>query len=219
MKQKDIFLNSEGDAWFNRNIKSIEANWDAQDDIILNQLYSLNYNPKNILEIGCGAGHRLNELQQKFKVNCCGIDPSRAAVSYAQENFEKLNILQATADLIPYENQSFDLVISGFCLYLADREDLFEIAKEYDRVLKDGGLLILWDFYASYPHKNKYIHLDNCFSYKMDYSKMFTWNPNYSIIRDIKFDHSKNFMPKDTDDIISLFILSKNPLNAFKDNF
>ena len=57
--------------------------------------------------------------------DCYGIEPSAQAVAAACA--KGINVMQGTADVLPFDNQSFDIVIFGFCLYLCDREDLFEL--------------------------------------------------------------------------------------------
>ena len=44
-----------------------------------------------------------------------------------------------TADKLPFEDQSVDILVYGFCLYLCDREDMFNIAAEANRVIKSSG--------------------------------------------------------------------------------
>jgi hypothetical protein len=49
MSQDDVFLNSEGDNWFKRNINDLIG---AQDhDFVINLIQLYNIAPKNVLEI------------------------------------------------------------------------------------------------------------------------------------------------------------------------
>ena len=72
-----------------------------------------------------------------MKMECYGIEPSFKAVETACTS--GVNAVQGTADRLPYRDGLFDVVVFGFCLYLCDREDLFRIASEADRVLNDQG--------------------------------------------------------------------------------
>ena len=64
-----------------------------------------------------------------------------------------------TADQLDFEDKYFDFVIFWFCLYLCDRDDLFQIAKETDRVIKNEGFIIVLDFYNSGKNiNNKYFN-------------------------------------------------------------
>jgi hypothetical protein len=51
-----------------------------------------------------------------------------------------------------------------------------------NRVLRDSGLLVIYDFIASSPFKNVYRHKQGIYSYKMTWSNMFTCHPSYTLI-------------------------------------
>lgn len=181
MKQKEIFLRSEGDAWFARNQQSVATRKLPDDDALLREL--LDFLPLNargglkVLEVGCGDGTRLAWLKNNLGAECYGIEPSAQAVAVACS--KGINVQQGTAEVLPFDNQSFDIVIFGFCLYLCDREDLFRIASEADRVLRSPGWLMIMDFFSSTPRARTYHHRPGVQSYKMDYRTLFTWHPDY----------------------------------------
>ena len=62
-----------------------------------------------------------------------GIDPSQNAVERLTK--EGINCLRATADNLPFDDHSFDLVIL-VCLYVCDSNDLFRIAAEVHSCIK-----------------------------------------------------------------------------------
>ena len=176
MKQKEIFLRSEGDAWFTRNQQGVATRKLPGDDALLREL--LDFLPVNatgggekVLEIGCGDGTRLAWLKDNLNADCNGIEPSAEAVAAACT--KGINVQQGTADVLPFDNQSFDIVIFGFCLYLCDREDLFRIASEADRVLRTPGWLVIMDFYSTVPRARTYHHRPGVQSYNMDYRSLF----------------------------------------------
>jgi ubiquinone/menaquinone biosynthesis C-methylase UbiE len=188
-KQKDIFLLTEGNAWFDRNYKNLENKIYNFDDSIIQSvnkcmhssfLLENNKSRKKIklLEIGCGDARRLEWINNNLGIECQGIDPSAKAVKFARNI--GVDCIQGTADSLPFNDQNFDIVIFGFCLYLCDREDLFKIAYETDRVLKPNSWLIINDFFSETPIINKYHHYPNILSYKMDYRKIFNWHPDYT---------------------------------------
>ena len=74
-------------------------------------------------------------------------------------------------------------------MYVCDREDLFTVAAEVDGCLRDGGYVIIKDFCPTFAYVNPYCHEDGMVSFKMDYSKMFLWNPAYSEIYRSVFVH------------------------------
>jgi ubiquinone/menaquinone biosynthesis C-methylase UbiE len=182
LKQKDIFLQSEGNEWFQRNINDLEKLTLPNDDSVLVDILNspiANEEKLKVLEIGCGNGHRLKWLQENKNYTCYGIDPSAKAIVVTKNS--GVNAAVGTADKLQFEDDLFDVVIFGFCLYLCDREDLFSIAQQADRVLKRSGWIVIRDFFTKTTAINKYHHKDGIFSHKMDYSSMFTWNPAYTL--------------------------------------
>jgi ubiquinone/menaquinone biosynthesis C-methylase UbiE len=185
MNQKEVFLASEGDAWFSRN-KVVVENFDfsADDEIvaclreIIDHSGASTDRPLKILEIGCGDGSRLAYLARTWSVEAFGVEPSAQAVQVACNR--GVNAIQGTADQLPFKNAMFDIVVFGFCLYLSDREDLFRIAQEADRVLKSDAWLVVHDFYSKSPVRREYHHRSGLHTYKMDYRTLFCWHPSYT---------------------------------------
>lgn len=184
-KQREIFLEKEGDAYFSRNKIKLEKRKVGVTDPVINVLENFigkkNFKKNSkLLEIGCGEGKRLKWISKNLNIKCYGIDPSKKAINIANRNDVKA--MQGTADNLKFDNDKFDIVVFGTCLYLCDRSDLFQIAKETDRVLKRSGYVIIRDFFSSSHQSNKYKHNNNIFSYKMDYRKLFDWHPYYNCI-------------------------------------
>jgi len=209
-KQKDTFLASEGDQWYLRN-KENSDNYQPEDDRLLREIlelkrHGIDGSPK-LLEIGCSASKRLLELQNNdFEVY--GIDPSKTAIEEAS-NFG-INAMVGTADELPYDDGSFDMLVFGFCLYLCDRDDLFKIASEANRVLKRNGYILILDFYSESDTANAYHHLEGISSYKMDYRKLFEWHPSYSLVKQEIGSHHGFQRTDDKNEWIAISILRKN---------
>jgi ubiquinone/menaquinone biosynthesis C-methylase UbiE len=213
-KQKEIFQAFEGNNWFNRNKSSYEKT-KSDKDLIIEIFKEIEINPKKILEIGCSNGMRLDKFHQVFGAECHGLDPSATAIENGKETFLNINLQVGTADNLPFADNSFDVIVFGFCLYLCDRNDLFKIAMEANRCLADNGFLAILDFYPPFPYKNIYTHAEGVFSYKMDYSKMFSWNPAYNEIHKSVFSHygfSKRNIPNEK---VAITILNKNETFAY----
>lgn len=210
MKQKDIFLNVEGDAWYRRNTSALGIRRLPESDPVLVEILNLpsGAEPAKILEIGCGDGTRLNWLRENRGDICHGLDPSAQAVAAARDR--GLEVQQGTAESLPFGDKTFDMVIFGFCLYLCDRDDLFRIASEADRVLKSPGWLLILDFYSPTPLKREYHHRAGLFSYKMDYRTLFTWNPAYVNFSHHVLHHSENTVTDNRSEWMATSVLRKN---------
>lgn len=216
--QKDIFLSEEADEWFIRN----KHTYQTQEKVkpLIDLFLDLEIKPINLLEIGCANGSRLHEIYSKYKCNCSGLDPSNLAIQEGKEKFRELDLKLGTAENLPFNENQFDVIIFGFCLYLCDRKDLFKIACEADRCLKDGGYMFIKDFLPPFAYKNTYVHKKGIFSYKMDYSKMFDWNPTYQRIFQLVTSHSGSEMRSIPNEKIGITVLQKNENSAYiKDPF
>lgn len=215
-KQKLAFISGEGDSWYERNAH-LDINKRIENDLIIKEINRLNIKSKKCLEIGCAEGWRLAALNKSNRFECFGVDPSKKAIEHGMTLYPKISLVQGTADNLPYLDQSMSVVIVGFCLYLCDRSELFKIASEVDRVLSNDGILIILDFYSEQPYKNNYVHLSGINSYKMNYMKMFTWNPVYQIVSNIISDHDGNGIVDDKNERILLCSLKKSTKDAYSE--
>jgi ubiquinone/menaquinone biosynthesis C-methylase UbiE len=183
------------------------------DDPLLQELINLTSNSSisnsslKILEIGCGDGSRLGWIKENLGSDCYGIDPSLLAVE--KSCARGVNAKQGTADTLPYEDNMFDIVIFGFCLYLCDRDDLFCIASETNRILKSSGWLLIIDFYSSSATNNSYHHLNGIKSYKMDYRNVFTWHPSYECFSHQVTHHESGYFTDKPNEWIAISVLRK----------
>lgn len=217
MDQKDIFISSEGDAWYKRNSSCISS-FDASADPIIKILSDMNIKPSSIAEVGCSSGYRLAELKRLLQCRCMGIEPSSEAIDIGTTLYQDIEIQIGTADKLPWSDDSIDLLIYGFCLYLCDRKDLFIIAAEADRVLKENGTIVIYDFSPGVPIKNQYSHYEGTFSYKMDYSQLFLWNPSYYLLSSQTMTHSINANLSDRNERVGVSVLMKSSESAYLNN-
>lgn len=210
--QKEVFETTEGDKWFFRNQKEYEK---KQENLLVDLLRKIDLSPRKVLEIGCSNGFQLQQIKEVFGCECDGVDPSPKAIEHGKTCYPDISLRVGTADHLPYEDHRFDTVIFGFCLYLCDRPDLFRIACEADRVLRNHGSVIITDFYPSFPFKNKYAHYQGLHSYKMNYDRMFTWNPAYTEIANIVYSHVGFHQHDIPNERIATVVLRKNEHCAY----
>ncbi|RFZ90440.1 class I SAM-dependent methyltransferase [Mucilaginibacter conchicola] len=101
---------------------------------------------KNILDAGCGGGRNIIYfLQNGFNVH--GIDPDTRAVEQVKQlaaqlapNLPAGNFKVAPAEELPFEDNTFDLVMSSAVLHFAKDNNHFDaMLRSMWRVLKPGG--------------------------------------------------------------------------------
>ncbi len=99
-----------------------------------------------VLDVGCGAGFDLLVAGRYVgpEGHVCGIDLTEEMVSRAQTLIgdfgdKTMSVRHVTTDAIPYDNDSFDYVISNGVFNLSPCK--LQLFREVRRVLKPGGKL------------------------------------------------------------------------------
>lgn len=89
-----------------------------------------------MLEVGSGPGHIAAALAEAG-ADVVGIDFSASMIEVAKARYPALSFQEADAESLPFEDESFDAVVSSFTVHhLARPEKVF---REVRRVLKPGG--------------------------------------------------------------------------------
>jgi len=178
IRQEAAFWAGEGDAWHRRNL----GRW--INYAVVAAIINLNIKPEKILEIGCGAGKYLDALHQTYDCTCVGVDPSGEAIAYGREHYPDLKLHLGTVETAytMFRGEEFDLIIFGFCLYVMDRDGLFDIVASTDVLLKENGYIAIHDFHPRAPYVLPYHHKEGLFSYKMRYADLWLANPAYEWI-------------------------------------
>jgi SAM-dependent methyltransferase len=215
--QKREFLVAEGDRWFARNRAALAAPSPLRDLVIERIASQLSPGtPARVLEIGCGQGGNLAALAVRHPIDGSGIDPSQEAVTAGSAQYPALSLRTGTADELPYEDASFDVVWFGFCLYLVDRTLLMRAVSEADRVLRDGGVLVIVDFEPEAPCARSYSHRPGLLSYKMDHSRLFLANPAYVLAEKHATSHTTGRWEHDPQERVALTICRKDLEHAYR---
>ncbi|MEP3435856.1 MAG: class I SAM-dependent methyltransferase [Hoeflea sp.] len=208
--QTETFRQGEADKWFERNAAALQ---EASQDVVCTSVLRLGIKPSRILEIGSANGWRLAWFRQKMGATCSGIDPSSKAIEEGTNRFPGLDLKVGTADDLPFKDASFDMVILGFCMYLVDPSLHFRVVSEIDRVLADGGHVVIFDFQSPFPYHNPYHHFEGLKAHKMEYARLFLSHPGYGLLhRELK-QHGPDFMDADRREGVD--IISKNMAQAF----
>ena len=125
------------DEWIAKDFQDqYEVNWN-----ILTRYMNPNH---RVLDVGCGPGSLSIGLSQHC-YEICGVDVTPEMIQIAEKKsvFEPTNIYfqQADACDLPFENHSFDTVMSVNALQTMDNPE--KALMEMNRVLKPGGELLL----------------------------------------------------------------------------
>ena len=115
-----------------------------------------NHNYENLLDVGCGTGFLIELLKKQKDAQYHGLDLSPEMIKVSKSKFdESVNLVVGTADALPYDDNSFDVVccVQSFHHYPYPEKAM----EEAYRVLKPGGLYILSDTGCSGIAK----HFDN----------------------------------------------------------
>ncbi|HVX02863.1 MAG TPA: class I SAM-dependent methyltransferase [Nitrososphaera sp.] len=116
-----------------------DAAWKSQ---ILAEIKEESNKKRSILDLACGTGILAGMAEQESGGRVFGLD---VTIDYLQIARRKMPLacVQATAEIIPYRDATFDAVISS---YLAKYVDLEALAGECWRVLAPGGVAVFHDF-------------------------------------------------------------------------
>jgi ubiquinone/menaquinone biosynthesis C-methylase UbiE len=104
---------------------------------------------ERILEVAVGTGAVFAEIVQQNENGMTeGIDVSPSMMAKADERMkkypkERYRLQIASAYKLPFDSNSFDLLVNNFMLDLLPEKDFLLILSEYYRVLKPGGRVVL----------------------------------------------------------------------------
>ena len=107
-----------------------------------------------MLDVGCAKGFMLHDIAEAIPgITLQGIDISEYAITNAIEDV-KPNIQVADARELPFEDDSFDVVISINTVHNLEKDELAKALKEIERVSR-GKSFITVDAYNSDEEKER----------------------------------------------------------------
>jgi len=199
--QDEVFKAGEADRWFDRNKHAIERLRDDDVPLRLLELYKLA--PASVLEIGAANGYRVAELARRTGAKGVAIELSKSAIEDGRARFPHVEFHQGEACALPLvADTTFDLVIVHFVLHWIDRKNLLRCVAEIDRVVADGGYLLVGDFHPWHAARNKYHHLPDAgvMTYKQDYAQIFVASELYQPVCMLTSNHRLDLDPAVPDD-------------------
>lgn len=123
---------------------------------LLERLDIIRLEPGRILDLGCGTGHALAALAQRYRrAQLVGLDLAWPMARAANRRcaprlplglgrrWSRVHCIAADAETPPFPDQSFDLVFSSLTLQWCDPDRVFQGCR---RLLRPGGLLLFTTF-------------------------------------------------------------------------
>ncbi len=96
--------------------------------------------PKKALDVGCGEG-RFCRMLREHNIDVTGVDPTPRLIAAARARDPNGAYLEGTAERLPFDDHSFDLVVAY--LSLIDIPDIDAAIPEMARVLAPNGALLI----------------------------------------------------------------------------
>lgn len=203
--QEDYYLQVEADAYFKRNLpamaqKGPETSGSRQALsgglrlIELTQRASIK--PRSMVDIGGSNGYFTSAFQKTFGCKATLIEPSKKAIAYASKNYPNIKSIRGVASKLPLADNSVDVVVIKGVLCWIGRESILKAVAEIDRVLTDGGHLLISDFHPDSPRKtlNRHAADADIYCFKTDHSKIFLDSGLYSVIASEVFIDENDYL-------------------------
>ncbi|GAL29216.1 biotin synthesis protein bioC [Vibrio variabilis] len=162
-----------------------------------------------ILDLGCGTGYCSQVLLERgAKVVCADLSSEMLSVAKSRCGSENVSYQVADAEALPFENSTFDIVISSLALQWCN--DLAVPLGEMKRVTKPGGrvhfstlldgsleeLKRSWSKIDAYQHVNDFTSLNQvkialaqseCIDHQLDLPKIVMWYETaFGLMKDLK---------------------------------
>ena len=148
-------------------IKTFQKHWNLNSD-------------STILDVGCAKGFMMHDFNQQIpNIKIKGLDVSKYAIENSIDSMRH-NTEIGDARNLPYNNESFDYIISINTIHNLDKKDCAKSLREIERVSKKGSFITV-DAYNNEEEKNR----------------MFKWNLTAKTIMSVdewkKFFKENNF--------------------------
>ncbi len=106
----------------------------------------------SVLDVGCGKGFMLHDMAELIPgITVKGVDVSEYAIENAIEDM-KPHVQVANAENLPFEDNSFDVVISINTVHNSEQEECAQALREIERVSR-GKSFITVDAYRNDEEK------------------------------------------------------------------
>ena len=164
-----------------RYVSSARESGHPFNQYIPNELSSANVS--NILDVGCGEGAFSHHVSTQIGVPLVGVEPSLQVVENlrkSHEGTETISFEVGSASSLPFEDQSFDLVMVIGVLAWVQQGDWLRSVSELERVSRR----YIWvrDFHTVRPFRVPYRHVPGWYSFRRDFSVVLTSGGSWSVV-------------------------------------
>lgn len=101
----------------------------------------------NVLDVGCGNGRLLFEINKRRKINGFGIDVSEEMIKNALMKNPDMELYPAGCESMPFDNNVMDIVIA--CASYHHFPNPKDFVSEVERVIKVGGKVYIAEIYIT----------------------------------------------------------------------
>lgn len=151
MERKQInnaFYETLQDKWFWETahpIALLRAENAIRNPWILETIQRRFSGPCKVLDVGCGAGFLTHPLSLAgHAVTGVDLSPSTLQAARSSDSTDRVEYLEAAAESLPFENETFDVVCAMDLLEHVERPQ--KVIQEASRVLKSSGLFFFHTF-------------------------------------------------------------------------
>lgn len=111
---------------------------------------------KNVLDVACGFGKITNYLlNHNPKLSVLGVDAAENMVALAKQNNPNASFKVMDCREINSLQQSFDVIIFGFCFPYLTKEDVLKLIEEASILLNSNGLLYISTMIGDYEKDSR----------------------------------------------------------------
>ncbi len=177
---KEISIKMESREYYDMLFKENRENhWDdapGKKVILSASINLINEQANNILDIGCGNGYFIGEIEKCNRVkdheqNYYGIDISTEAVKKANERYDDINFYRMDAMSLDFGDEYFDIVLSYGAIEHVRKPEI--AIKEIQRVLKNDGLFLMMVPALDYYRNDR---TDEGWYEDLDSNRQLQWN-------------------------------------------
>lgn len=186
--QEEYFRSVGGDDYFKRN-SGHESPLDGHPSITLIQerfLHTLSHKGRAAVLGGAGGREAAALAKTLAGWELTNVDISQKAIDFGAAAYPNIrhrcmSITSTTPTLTETIGPQDLILVTGVLLWV-DRYLLAQAIANIDLSLRDGGLLVIWDFMPPTNRRNPIRHSPNYFTFKQDYSKPFLSLGTYTML-------------------------------------